>query len=188
VTLAEFTLAAIMSLPGTSAPQDRPRLEELAGAIAEVVEDQAMFADWVPGVAEPLPFDGPRADEATVLALVSLAYGESRFAAEVGDCRRIGSDFPSVGYFQLYGWWAFGPYTRTELCSSPERSAKRALWVFSQHGARCSTSAAAFRGYASGDCGRDSKAARAHCARWERLSRTAGITVSCNNRHAQGPP
>lgn len=184
MSLFDITLAAILSLPGTSAPADRPRLEELAGAIVFAVEDREMAEAWLPGAA-PLPFGGPHAAEASAIGLVSLAYGESRFAAEVADCRRVGVDFPSITMWQLHSRWAFGPFSRDELCSSPHAAAKRALWVLAHHGAKCLTPAAAFRGFASGDCGRDSKAAREHCRRWERLGARAGLALRCGRREGR---
>lgn len=172
--LRDMALAAILSLHGTGAPADRPRLEELASAIVAAVEDREQAEAWLPGSA-PLPFT----PELSALALVAIAYGESRFSAEVADCRRIGHDLPSVTAWQIHGWWAFGPFTAAELCASPPRAAERALWVLAQHKERCSTPAAVFRGYASGNCGRDSRAAREHCRRWERLARRSGLAAKC---------
>lgn len=180
--LAELALSAILSIarpPAVDVDAERPRLKEMAEAIADAVAERDMLAHWLPGLVRPLPFDGPDAREASALALVSIAAGESAFAAEVADCRRVGADHPSITAWQLLGRWASGPYSREELCASPRLAAERALWVLAVHAERCGTPAKAFAGYASGDCGRDSHAAREHCRRWGRLADAHGVSASC---------
>jgi hypothetical protein len=184
MSLVESTLAAILFLarpPAVDPVAERPRLEELAQAVSAAVEEQDDFADWL---NEPLPFTGQHAREASALALVAIAYGESRFAATVADCRKVGTDHPSITSWQLHSRWAFGPYSRAELCASPRLAAERALWILSQHATHCRTAACIFRGYSSGSGAIDSAAARAHCRRWERLGRRAGLRLSCESKGA----
>lgn len=172
MSLLDIALAAAVALAPPTV--ERSHLAVLSSAIVAAVEDREQAEAWLPGSA-PLPFT----PELSALALVAIAYGESRFSAEVSDCRRIGHDLPSVTVWQLYGTWAFGPFTAAELCASTSRAAERALWVLAQHKERCGTPASVFRGYASGNCGRDSRAARWHCRRWERLARRAGLAAKC---------
>lgn len=173
MSLIDIALAAAVALAPPTV--ERSHLAVLSSAIVAAVEDREQAEAWLPGSA-PLPFT----PELSALALVAIAYGESRFSAEVADCRRIGHDLPSVTAWQIHGWWAFGPFTAAELCASPSRAAKRALWVLAQHKERCGTPASVFRGYASGNCGRDSRAAREHCRRWKRLARRSGLAANCD--------
>jgi hypothetical protein len=162
VTLAALTLSAILAFPSAAASDhaERPRLEALANDIAHVVVERDEVANWLPGSALPLPVDGKDARRRTALALVAIAYHESGFDARVSDCRRVGSDFPSISAFQLLGRFARGPYTRAELCASPRLAAKRALFVLAHHAKRCGSMVKALRGYASGDGGKPTKAGR----------------------------
>lgn len=178
--LAAYALTLLIAAarpPAVAVDAERPRLEEMAAAIASAVIQADELASWLPGSGEgsdvtlPLPFAGPRAREASVAALVAVAVGESRLSAAVADCRRVGSDHPSIGSWQLHGRMALGPYDRETICSSSRRGAERALWVLSYHAARCGSGVKAFRGYASGDCGVKSRAAEAHYRRWERMVR-----------------
>lgn len=184
MTIAELALTAILSLarpPAVAPVAERHRLEALASDIAAAVEEADDLAGWV---GDPLPFRGPRAREAAALALVAIAFNESKFAAAVADCRRVGADQPSITAFQIFGAWALGQHTKAELCASPRLAAERALWVLSAHAARCGSPAAAFRGYSSGSCCRRSAAGKAHCRRWEKLGRASGIELSCAKMEA----
>lgn len=183
--IALDALVALARAPAVDIDVERPRIEALAESMAAAVEYADELAAWLPGAGTrtelvlPLPFTGLRAREATVLALAAIAKGESDLAADVADCRRGG---PAWTTFQIEPPWGFGQYTKAKLCSSQSRAADRALWVLSFHADRCGTPAAAFRGYSSGDCSKPSRAAAAHCRRWERLSLAAGLTASCSRR------
>jgi hypothetical protein len=187
-------LAALLSqarVPAVDVVAERQRLEAMAAAIAGAVEEADELASWIPGAGElhadvlPLPFTGSRAAEATALALVAIAAGESRLAADVADCRRVGSDHPSITSWQLHGAWSFGPYSRTELCRSTRLAAERALWILSHHAAKCATPMGAFLAYASGSCSVRSAAGEEHCHRWERLCAAAGIVASCDMKEVR---
>lgn len=171
MTLAELTTAAVLALagqPSVDAVAERPRLEALAVAIAGAVDARHELDDWLPGSVAPLPWRGPTARQRAALALVAIAYHESGFRADVSDCRRVGYAEPSITAFQLHGPWAWGGYSKRELCRSPRLAAERALAVLAHHAKRCGT-ARAFQGYASGDCSRGSGAARRQEAIWRRL-------------------
>lgn len=156
--LDSLVLAAILSLAPTVEPA---HAVELSRAIAGAVEHQAELAAWLPGAAAPLP-DTP---ERTALALVEIAHHESGFRREVSDCRVVGAR-GDITAFQLLGWWARGGHTRGELCASPRLAARAALVVLATHARRCGSMAAAFRGYASGDCGRRTRAGRELLEGW----------------------
>jgi hypothetical protein len=187
--LTTIALGAILTLarpPAVDPVAERPRLEDLAKTVAHVVDERDALATWLPGSVAPLPFRGPWARQATALALVAIAWHESGFAADVADCRRLGAFEPSISAFQLHGPWAWGPYTKAQICRSPRRAAERALFVLAHHGVRCRTPARWFSGYASGNCGRDVAAGRRQCAIWERLARGAGLDASCGRAVVTG--
>jgi hypothetical protein len=194
VTLAEVVLAAVLSLgraPAVDVVAERPRLEALAADVALAVRD----------ASAQNPFTGPARDEAAALVLVAVAFHESGFDARVQDCRLTGDrrrgqaphEGPSVTLWQLKGAWARGGLTREEVCRSPRLAAAQALRVFAGHARRCARSPwlAAFQGYASGSCGRESlvayrtqegdvavkqqRAGLVRCATWERLAKRAGL-------------
>lgn len=181
MTLLQFTLGALLSLH-QPAEADRARIEELGAAIASAVEERAIVADWLAPEA-PLPFSGPRALEATILALAAIAWHESHFDERVIACRRNGDHGLSITAFQLMRGHGWGPYTRRELCYSQRLAAIRALDVLIHNGGRARTAAGVFANY-SGNDGRESKASREICELWERLSRQAGIAASCRGRQA----
>lgn len=190
MTLADVILAAI--LPFVKAPTvdviaERPRLEHMAQAIASAVEERDDLAHWL-GSVSPLPFVGPERRTATALALAAIAFHESGMSARVSDCRRVGAFEHSVTAFQLHGPFARGPYTEAAVCASPRLAAERALYVFALHGRRCTTPQAWFYGYASGNCGKSSAAGRRQCAIWERMSRAAGLSVSCGSARVERAP
>jgi hypothetical protein len=196
VRLALSTLLSLARPPAVDPIAERPRIEQMANDIAGVVEQADELATWLPGAGTgsdtvlPLPFTGSRSQEATALALVAIAWGESHLRADVADCRRTGDRRPweplsagrSITAFQLHRGQAWGPFSRGGLCASGRLAAERALWVLSSHAARCRTPAAAFFGYASGNCSRRSAAGARHCKRWERLCAAAGIGASCGRR------
>lgn len=168
--LQSLTLAAVLSLargPAVDVATERPRLEALAHAIAGAVEQRAALDDWLPGSVLPLP----GTPERSALALVAIAYHESAFRADVSDCRTVGFAEPSITAFQLHGPWSWGGHTRRELCADVRLAASRALYVLARQSARCRSIERGFWGYASGNCGRSTKAAREIIAIWRRLLR-----------------
>ncbi|MGN6107784.1 MAG: hypothetical protein ACTHU0_21940 [Kofleriaceae bacterium] len=182
-TIFSVAFTAILSLaraPAVNVDAERPRLEELARSIAHAVEIRADLDAYLPGSVTPIPFKGPEARSAAALALVAIAFHESAFRADVATCKRVGNPDPSITLFQLNGAYGRGPYSQAELCASNKLAAERALYIFAHHGSRCGTPAGWFRGYAAGNCGRVSGAARRQCAIWERLAKRAGLRASCD--------
>ncbi len=177
MSLAALTLTALLSVCRAPActEADHPRLASLAADIAAVVEERAELAAWLPGAVAPLPWGGPAARERAALALVAIASHESALRADVADCRRVGTDLPSVSAFQILLPWAGGPYTRNQICASPRLAAERALWVLAIHAAKCSAALCVFQGYASGSRGRTSAAARRQYGIFEKLVAAARI-------------
>jgi hypothetical protein len=167
MTLSELTIAAVLAFargPAVDPVAERPRLESFGRAIASAVHDRQALLEWLPGSMAPLP----STPERTSLALVAIAFHESSFRAEVSDCRIVGFAEPSITAFQLNGRWAWGPYTKRQLCRSPRLAAERALYVLSAQAQRCGSLERAFMGYASGNCARNTKAGRELVALWKR--------------------
>lgn len=173
MNLPALVLSAIlMTLPATAdQAAERARLDPLAAAIAAAVL-----------AAPALPFEGPAAREASALGLVALAAGESGWRAEVIDCRVTGDHGRSVSAWQLMTPWAWAGRSRADICSSVPLAAGLALRALGLHGAQARSHLSMFYGYASGSASRPSKAGRAHCLRWERLARRAGLVASCWNK------
>jgi hypothetical protein len=176
VTRFDLALAAILSLPGTGAPADRPRLEQLAGAIVAAVEDREHAEAWVPGSA-PMPFT----PELSTLSLVAIAWHEGGFREAVSDCRITGDRLPGVplhagraiGDFQLQRV-AWAGHSRRDICRDVRLSARLALAHLARQSRR--SPAATFGGYA----GRIGKASRETCAIWKRLAERAGLAAKCD--------
>lgn len=174
-----FVLSAILGMAQpTSAPL--PRLEGLAADIDLAVQMRAASGG-------KLPFHGPAAQEATALALVSIAFGETGFREGWIDCVEGGDNGRSVSAFQLMRGAAWYGAARHELCPTSPLAAYNALRVLTGYSDRClrSTPMGWFYGYASGDCSKPSDAGRAHCERWVRLTRTMGLVgASCGSTRA----
>lgn len=166
--LASLAFALIVSLARSPAvdlsdPAEVRRLEATALDIAIAAELQ-----------DGAPFRGEARVEALAVALVVTAFGESGFRRDVADCRVTGDAGRSISLFQLHAGRAWGGHRRAEICRNQALAAYLAAGVLGLH--RGSGSVAGFfRGYASGDRGVDSAAARARCGTWERTARLAGI-------------
>lgn len=169
-----FILSAILGMAqSTSAPL--PRLDGLAADIELAVAMRAAGGD-------ELPFHGPAAREASALALVSIAFGETGFREIWIDCVEGGDNGRSVSAFQLMRGAAWYGAARHELCPTSPLAAYNALRVLTGYSERCQRSAPVgwFYGYASGSCGKPSEAGREHCARWVRLTKKMGLAgASC---------
>lgn len=185
-TLALGALIRVANPAAVDVVTERARLEETARGIASAAERADELASWIPGAGGgadrvlPLPFRGPHPRDLAVLALVAIAKHESELRAEVSDCRRTGDHGRSITLYQLHRGLAWGSYSRTELCSNQRVAAERALWVLSLH-ARPWHPMTAFRGFASGDRWRRTKAAREICATWANLAREHGLSVRCED-------
>ena len=83
----------------------------------------------------------------TALAIVAIGWHESRFNADVQMCKR--GHKSSVGLFQLEGPYAFGPYTREELCGSTLFQSERALAILRRYSNR-PTWGSMYAGYHNG--------------------------------------
>lgn len=173
--LREIILAAIVSLPQPQDPANLPRL----------AEDIALAAQLHDGA----PFVGPARVEALSMALVAIAYHESSFRHPVATCRITGDRLPwqkahdgrSITLWQLMRGPSWDGHSRDELCWNQSLAAYVAAKVLRRY-ARPWNWGGLFRGYASGSAGRDSWQARARCKTWERVSRKAGLVVSCHDR------
>lgn len=181
------------------APVER-RVCRIAREVADVVDEHAQD--------DRVPFVGPAAREATVIALLEIARHESGFRSKVEDCRITG-DLPSrhakpheglaISLFQLqannredlFEMTATKPprhrrFTRDAVCQSNALAAKlalhalmRAAWV--QRGSTHPSSVAGmFFGYASGKT-KPTKAGREHIEAFEWMMRENGVRFVSSN-------
>lgn len=151
------------------------------------IDDAARAADVLAPVALdaplwPVPSElAPDAAEvpATALLLAAIGYHESGFQEAVGSCRLRGPGpgGGSVTHYQLLGSGSLAGWTEAEVCASNEVAARAALRVVRLHAHRCPTCVPGqwIAGYASGDMGKGSKAAREIAGIWSALCRGAGL-------------
>lgn len=176
MTLAQITLIAILSVVRAPAVDIANQAEQ--HRLVTVAEDIALAAELHDGA----PFVGPQRKEALALALVAIALHESAFMREVGTCRITGDRLPhhqpwegeSISLWQLHAGRAWDGHRRREICLNPALAAYLAAKVLRMY-APSGTPGGYFRGYASGNSGMPTKAARKRCATWERLAKGAGL-------------
>lgn len=184
MSLFEITLAAILSVVRPPAVDVNDHAEQ--HRLVTVAHDIVLAAELHDGA----PFRGPARKEALALALVAIALHESAFSAKVATCEVTG-DVPlgrkrwegrSISTFQLHTGRAWDGHRRREICGNPALAAYLAAKVLRMH-APSGTPGGYFRGYASGNSGMPTTAARRRCATWERLARGAGLMgASCWGR------
>jgi hypothetical protein len=136
--------AIIIILAALHGHKDEERLKQVATDIWDV---SAKFQ----------PFCGPKAREATALALLSIADHESGWHPKVQNCT-YGQKDPAISLFALNGTVAFGGHSKKEICNDNKLAtilAANVLMLFKA----CGTSICLFQGYASGDAGIKSLAA-----------------------------
>ena len=132
---ALFAILTLAKVLGPTSDEDRTRYERLATEWSHAVET----ADKLPVVCT----NGTRCDEAkkaSVLALVSIAWHESKFAANVEDCSLcvpggLHCDAGrAVTMFQMQngGWKGWNGNSRRALCSSNELAASTALVILTK--------------------------------------------------------
>lgn len=112
---------------------------------------------------------------ASAALLASIAIHESGLDPRVGNCRILGPR-------NAASWWqleSLDGWTRAEVCASPEVAARVALGVLTMHRRRCATCVPAqiVNGYAGGDPGKGSRAAREIVNLWATLAKRVGVVV-----------
>lgn len=171
-----IVLGVFQAAHPTPSDADTARLQQVAADIWDATENAK------------LPFTGPAARESSALVLVTIAHHESGFWSNVQDCSLCypGSAWcdrgKSVTLFQLReGTFAFGKFSREELCANNKLATQRALAVVGRfRGA--STPQQLFDGYARGGVGlRPTRAAIEMGRLFERHARTAKVVVSYQN-------
>ena len=169
-----LVLAALLAL---SHP---PALADMAVA-ADTIEPLALDAPLWLVSSETAP--GSPEVAATALLLAAIGYHESGFSERVRRCLVRGPG-GSVGAYQLLGSHALGGWTADEVCASDDVSARAALGVLRRHRDRCPTCVPAqwVAGYASGDMGRGSRAAREIVGVWSTLCRASGLVCEPYSR------
>lgn len=142
--MLERIIAIIIFLAALHGHKDEDRLKQVATDIWEVS-------------ATVQPFCGPKAREATAIALLSIADHESGWHPKVQNCT-YGQKDPAISLFALNGSVAFGGHSKKEICKDNKLAATLAanvLMLFKS----CGTSICLYRGYASGDASVKSDAA-----------------------------
>lgn len=160
-------LAALLRLTHPPTIYDAARA---ADVLAPVALDAPLWP--VPSELAPDAAEVP----ATALLLAAIGYHESGFQEAVGSCRLRGPG-GSVTHYQLLGSGSLAGWTESEVCASNEVAARAALRVVRLHAHRCPTCVPGqwIAGYASGDMGKGSKAAREIAGIWSTLCRGAGL-------------
>jgi hypothetical protein len=176
-------------------PTER-RVCRIAREVATVVHEHAEL--------DRIPFSGPAAQQATVLALLEIAWHESGFRSKVEDCTITG-DLPAkwskpnegraVSLFQLQSnnWYDLFEMTKTKpprhrwhkrdaICKSNPLATRLALGALMRQAmtARGTTKPAGVQGmfytYASGKGGK-TKAGQEHVLQFEAMMRQNGIVL-----------
>lgn len=176
-----FTLHLILTLLGQPFPEDvrvacqTPELARYCG----IAEDVAHVTEH----ASRLPFRGHAAQEATAVALIGIAWHESRLRGDVQDCSYCRKNPKacdvgrSMSIYQLMRGRAWGPYSQKQICSSNRLATWLALRVLVMNAERAETPRGMFFGYASGDPGRNTRAGRELLNGWELRARANGLRV-----------
>lgn len=169
MTLAALVLAALVAVRPPATDDDAARYAD----VAAIVADDALNRPLWPVPSELA--DGSPEVTATALLDAMIAMHESGIDARVATCRIEGPRH-AITYWQLetlLGW------TREALCSSPALAEHVALSILLLHARRCPRCLPAqiVAAYASGNPGRDSKAAREIVGMWQRAAGLVGLHV-----------
>lgn len=176
MTLAQLVLIAILSVVRAPAVDIQSHAEQ--ARLVRLANDIAYAAELHDGV----PFRGPARRQALALFLVTMAKHEGDFSWKVATCRLTGDRMPwhkpdegrSISLFQLMSGKSWDGHTRREICTNQALAAylaAKVLRLYSQ-----SSYGGMFNGYASGNGGLRTVAARKRCATWERLAAQAGLS------------
>lgn len=156
--------AAMIALVKPDTEGGHQRLREIASAIA--------------AEARPVAFwKGDEGVLATSLMLVSIGFHESKFQEKTRRCLPRRGTY--LGLFQLFPGPNTRPHSPEEVCASDALQARLAFRVLQRARKRCPSCSPvyAFRAYASGDGGVQSKEAREITDLWLRAALFAGLKV-----------
>lgn len=141
--MIEILLTAVLSLTyHPTVKSDLDRLKEIASDVRNVVEDEGTL------------FEGPKAEEATELALWAVMYNESGLRRDVELCKGShsrGDHGSSVGLPQLFKGPNWEGHSAEAICSDRNLQITLALHVL-QKAKRCGSVSGMFGGYNAGDC------------------------------------
>ena|GEM_PF-2936993 len=168
-----FLLAALLALTHP------PTLAD-ATVAAESIEPVALDAPLWPVPSEVAP-DSPEV-AATGLLLAAIGFHESRFDERVRRCLTPGEG-GAVSAYQLLGPSALNGWVKSEVCASDDIAVRAALGVVARHARRSArlTPAQWVAGYASGDPGKGSRAAREIVQIWAGMCQRAGLVLDPYN-------
>lgn len=150
--------------------------------IAIIADDIALAAALHDGA----PFTGPHRVELAALAATAVAIHESNLAEKVVSCRYDGDPLQgwkpgrgrSITHFQIMKGPGWQGHTKEEICANGPLAAYLAASILARQ-ARAGMVLGVFRGYASGNMGRRSRASERQCAMFERIAKRAGFPTSC---------
>lgn len=183
MTLAALVLAAILAVPF---PPPEPHARALADAIADASHAAPL---WVTGDAQE-EGDIPAGEAATAAVLAGIAYHEVGFLERFARCRCRGAecDFGrALGSWQLNGPLSRDGHDRAAICADDTLQARLAIGVLRRHQARAKTLPAMLRGFASGDPGMHTKAARELAGNVAKVCERMGLVCGQTPRW-KGPP
>lgn len=124
-----------------------------------------------------LPFDGPKAREASEDALVAIAANESSFSRNVRDCLIKGDKGKSVSVFQLHVGPGRKGHSEKEICEDHVLAAKLALEILNWYPWVWKTEQL-FNGYATGRYDVSSSGGNRQHYLFRQLIKAHGIKVS----------
>ena len=155
--------------------------------LCAVAEDTVAATDG----ARALPFDGPAAQSASIVALLSVAYHESGLREDVQDCTVRGDKGRSISLYQLHVGPARHGHTADEICSDNLLATRLALRYLARTARRGSV-----YGMFSGYAGAPGKAAleitaiyRTQAMRWSiaQCPRRSELRVAMSAEGCDGP-
>ena len=159
--LAALILSALLSLnPRPNTDADMARAVVVAQEIEAAVEG-----------ADKLPVTGDAAKEGSALALVAVGWHESKFRADIADCRACDGKSAlcdrgtSISSFQMKQR-AWGGNTREQVCADGSLAASLSLRLMASHKV---SMPGVFRAYARGGAEMPSKPAAEITAIYEKL-------------------
>ena len=150
MSLSYFAVTVLLSLLGQRTDPDLYCDVPANARLCDVARDAATAVES----ATRLPFDGPAANEASTVLLLSIAWHESiQFRADVQTCGLKGDHGRSITNYQLHVGPARGVHSEAELCDPDAGNllASRLALRWLARYARRGSLTGIVRGYAGGE-------------------------------------
>lgn len=194
--LETYAFAAILSAVPLKRGYDvNANIEHLRGLSSSIASSVTNYVDDV-------GFIGVGADKAAVLALVEIAWAESRFNRDIESCKVRGDDGASITTYQMMKPWAVSRlqtplgknalsgarrsalrwitiHTEKQVCSDPILAGGHALHIFGNHQALCKGGAPIdwFSAYGTGSCRKRAVTTTRRCTRWAVRANSMGLST-----------